>query len=182
MSFAYDESLYISLQCQFADLHFKTKNIKTLRNKSYSVQVRSYFYNVFSCFPDIYHDPFSVWFYQTTIFSEVSPRKCSMHLFPPNSNLYSIFNLYRMLDQIAVTRTENRSMMWDLRLPWLWLWTLLAPKYSKRVLSNTSCYDISYCLGNSIPFEIVLYDTTDVAVTFYRTLICSQKNRNASCF
>jgi hypothetical protein len=35
--------------------------------------------------------------------------------------------------------------------------------------------DIGYCLGNSTPIEIVLYDTTDVAVPFFLSLIRSQK-------
>jgi hypothetical protein len=90
-----------------------------------------------------------------------------------NYTAYSIFR--SMIDKIAVTRRENRSMMWDLGLLWRRRRTLLAPKYSKEILRNTSCYDIRYCLENSIPIEIVLYDITNMAVPIFRTLIRGQK-------
>jgi hypothetical protein len=41
------------------------------------------------------------------------------------------------------------------------------PEIFKRVARNTFNCDISYCVGNSTHIEIVLYDTTDVAVPYF---------------
>jgi hypothetical protein len=45
----------------------------------------------------------------------------------------------------------------------------------KGVARNTLYCDVRYCLGNCTPIAIVFYDTTEVAVAFFRTLIHSQK-------